>query len=569
MADPLQASNHSVNSKSVLENDLGQTRFDHQNNHSVNSRIVLFPDGTIAGIWTKGQSEPSFPERGTGYNYFDGSAWGPAPTGRIETIRAGWPSVAAWNGNGEIVVSHQGGPLPLVMNTRPVKGTGNWTENLIPIPAGCVGVMWPNMITNGPNNNYIHILACSFPAISGGAPYLGLDPALLYYRSLDGGATWDKAGIQIPGMDSTNYSFFLAETFAWGSPKGDTIYFAVGGSFTDTFIMKSTDNGETWTKITILGNVNKKIPDGTAYLPSWRSTDGAVTCEMDQNGVIHFASGIGGGSIEDSADNFIFDLNGLIYWNTTMPMLQDSLNLDTLDAHGQLLGYYSDGPNPGDTLNVVPGSRVGLTSRPQISVDELNNLFVIYSGITWQNPNPEGINYRHIFGRARFHDQTTWSTGPIDLNADSSCNGNEFNFAAMTKQISGDKLRILYQTSDQPGMASWSSAIPYHDNIIQYREIPYNAFLPIGTEENPAGRRNMVSQNYPNPANGLTYFNVNLDNAAHVVVDVSNVMGQKIMSNDKGILNAGMHKMTIDGNLLTSGIYFYTVTIGGESFVHR
>jgi len=388
-------------------------------------------------------------------------------------------------------------------------------------------------------------------------------------RSLDGGATWDKAGIQIPGMDSTNYSFFLAETFAWGSPKGDTIYFAVGGSFTDTFIMKSTDNGETWTKITILGNVNKKIPDGTAYLPSWRSTDGAVTCEMDQNGVIHFASGIGGGSIEDSADNFIFDLNGLIYWNTTMPMLQDSLNLDTLDAHGQLLGYYSDGPNPGDTLNVVPGSRVGLTSRPQISVDELNNLFVIYSGITWQNPNPEGINYRHIFGRARFHDQTTWSTGPIDLNADSSCNGNEFNFAAMTKQISGDKLRILYQTSDQPGMASWSSAIPYHDNIIQYREIPYNTFLPIGTEENPAGRRNMVSQNYPNPVNGLTYFNVNLDNAAHVVVDVSNVMGQKIMSNDKGILNAGMHKMTIDGNLLTSGIYFYTVTIGGESFVHR
>ena len=31
--------------------------------------------------------------------------------------------------------------------------------------------------------------------------------------------------------------------------------------------------------------------------------------------------------------------DGLIYWNSTMPLLNDSLDLDTLDAHGQLLGY--------------------------------------------------------------------------------------------------------------------------------------------------------------------------------------------------------------------------------------
>ena len=478
--NPHQLSNPSVNSKALLEDDLGTTRYDLQTNYAIQNRIKLFPDGTIAGTWTRGITETAFSERGTGYNYFDGTTWGPEPTSRIETVRTGWPSVDAWNASGEIVVSHQSAILPIVKNTRALKGTGNWTQVLIPKPVGCAGIFWPRMITNGPDNSYVHIITCSGPTANGGSPYLGMDPAFLYYRSLDGGATWDKLGIQFPGLNSSYYNGFSADTYAWGDPKGDTIYFAVGGAYSDTFIMKSTDNGETWTKIPILSNVNKKIPDGTTYLPPWKSTDGAVACEMDQNGVIHFASGIGGGFVDGGSNYITINYNGLIYWNTTMPMLQDSLDLDTLDAHGQLLGYYSDGPNPGDTLNTVTGYRVALTSFPQISVDAANNLYVIYSGVTWENPSPEGINYRHIFGRAKFRDKATWSSEPIDLNADLIYNGNEFIFASMAKRITGNKLHIIYQTANEPGTAvgtsGTSGAIPYHDNTIQYREIPISTF---------------------------------------------------------------------------------------------
>ncbi len=571
--NPLQAGNPSVNSKSALEDNLGQTRYDLQTNYAIQNRFYQFPDGTMAGAWTMGQAEASFPERGTGYNYFDGTNWGPEPTSRIETVRTGWPSVAAWNGTGEIVVSHQSASLPLVMNTRPVKGTGNWTQSLINPPPGCVGLFWPRMITSGPNNNYIHIITCNGPTANQGAPYLGMDPGILYFRSLDGGATWDKAGIQLPGIDSSNYTSFSADTYAWGSPKGDTLYFAVGGAYSDAFIMKSTDNGENWTKIPILGNASKKIPAGTTYLAPWKSTDGAVACEMDHNGVIHFSSGIGGGFIEGGSNYIMVNYNGLLYWNTTMPMMQDSLNLDTLDAHGQLLGYYSDGPNPGDTLNVVTSYRVALTSFPQISVDAANNLYVIYSGVTWKDPNPEGIHYRHLFGRAKFHDKMTWSADPIDLNDDITYFGQEFIFASMVKHISGDKLRLLYQTADQPGTAvgtsTGSSPIPYHDNIIQYREIPGSTFWPAGIEQNNRAGLNPVSRNYPNPVQGLTNINVSLDAPSAIVVEVANVTGQKILSYDKGVLGTGIHKVTLDGSSLMPGIYFYTVKINGESFVNK
>ncbi|MEI7981902.1 MAG: T9SS type A sorting domain-containing protein, partial [Bacteroidota bacterium] len=549
------------------------TRYDLQTNYSIQNRIFAFPDGTMAGTWTTSMQDASFSDRGTGYNYFNGTSWMPLVTTRIETVRTGWPSVAAWNGGGEIVVSHQLATTPILKVTRPVKGTGTWTQSTIPKPTGCAGIFWPRMITSGPSNNYIHIITCSGPTGNGGSPYLGLDPAFLYYRSLDGGATWDKLGIQLPGLDSSNYTSFSADQYAWGTPKGDTIYFAMGGAYSDTFIMKSTDNGETWTKIPILSNAHKKLPSGITYLAPWKSTDGSVACEMDQNGVIHFASGVGGGFISGGSQYININYNGLIYWNTTMPMLRDSLDLDTLDIHGQLLAYYQDGPNPGDTLQTVTGYRGALTSFPQISIDAANNLFVIYSGVTWQDPSPEGINYRHIFGRAWFHGHSNWSADPIDLNAGILYYGQEFVFAAMAKRISDPTLKLLYQTADQPGTAvgttGTTGAIPFHDNFIQYREIDCGIFIPGGIEDPSGKNKNLVSQNFPNPVKEITSFNINLDQASHVTLDICNIMGQKVVSLDKGIVNPGSHRMAIDASQLKPGIYFYTVRIGAETYTHK
>ena len=53
------------------------------------------------------------------------------------------------------------------------------------------------MITNGADHNTIHILALTY-----GSPYQGMVNALLYYRSQDGGQTWDINGELLDDINS-------------------------------------------------------------------------------------------------------------------------------------------------------------------------------------------------------------------------------------------------------------------------------------------------------------------------------------------------------------------------------
>jgi len=566
---PQQASNALTQSKAVLEDVIGETRYDAQSNASIDNRLVVWPDGTISAAWTKAQLETGYADRGTGYNYYNGSAWGPAPSTRIETLRTGWPTMDKWNGNGEIVMSHQSATAKMVKCTRPVKGTGSWTQSLINNPPPATGLLWPRVMTSGPTNNYVHMVVLTAPTGNGGVKYHGMDGALLYYRSLDGGSTWDKSAIILPGLDSLNYDGFGGDEYSWGTPHGDTIYFASCGSWIDAFIMKSNDNGETWTKIPVLSNAHKKLPTGTTSVMPFYVGDGACAVEMDHSGVIHMAFGKGGGYMAGSTKYIYVNVNGLIYWNTTMPMIQDSLNLDSLDAHGNLLGYYFDGPGPGDTLIATPPSyRVGISSWPQLSVDSYNNLYCLYNVVTPGNPSPDPFNYRHMWARAKFHNKTTW-TEMKDLNDGVLYLFSEYAFSNMAKTILNNTLHVFYQTSPQPGSAVQVTTIPVHDNNIEYRAIPVSTFWPTGIDGNKVVRQNFVGQNFPNPVNTTTSFTVSLDVAANVILEVSNIMGQKVMSLDKGFVNGGAQKFTIDCSQLTPGVYFYTVKINGESFTHK
>ncbi len=563
---PLQAGNLITNSKAALESTLGGSRYDMQTNQAISSRICLFPDGTMSGVWTQGFIDSNYPDRGTGYDYFDGTAWGPAPTARIEDVRTGWPCIQPWNGNGEIIVCHKAGTTDVLLEKRPVKGTGAWISSTILPPAGTTGIGWPRILTSGPNHNFIHMILITTPTGNGGTAYQGLDAALLYYRSPDGGVTWDKDAVILPQLTTADYDGFTPDTYAWGTAHGDTIYFALGAPYTDTFIMKSDDNGNNWTKIPVLSNANKKIPAGTTSLPEWKSSDGAMAVEMDHAGIIHAAFGVGAGYIDAGSKYIIGNYNGLVYWNTTMPMLQDSLILDTLDVHGQLLAYVSNGPGPGDTIIAVPFYRVSLSSFPQITVDEYNNLFFLWSAATPGDPSPDPYNYRHIWGRARTNN-TQWNP-PYDLNAGILYMFQEYVYQSVTKTIRNDNLEMIYQTSPQPGSNIADATIPVHDVTIEHRSVPIWMFL-VGIDKKDTAPNFNLGLGYPNPVKGMTNLDLTITSQSAVSVDVVNTMGRVIMKADKGTMPAGKHKITLDAGNFAPGIYFCTVTVSGNRVTRK
>ncbi len=41
------------------------------------------------------QFSTSYSDRGTGYNFYDGSSWDSYPNARLESSRGGWPSILA------------------------------------------------------------------------------------------------------------------------------------------------------------------------------------------------------------------------------------------------------------------------------------------------------------------------------------------------------------------------------------------------------------------------------------------------------------------------------------------
>lgn len=66
-----------------------------------------------------------------------------------------------------------------------------------------------------------------------------------------------------------------------------------------------------------------------------------------------------------------------------------------------------------------------------------------------------------------------------------------------------------------------------------------------------------LNQNYPNPFNPSTVIQFGLPDHSDVVLDVYNVIGQRVARLVNETTNAGWHEITFDASTLGSGIYIY------------
>jgi hypothetical protein len=210
-------SGESMPGQKLFDNTIiGTTWYDLQSYTNLMQRMWAYPDGTIGATWMSA-GQDLVPERGTGYNYFDGNAWGTATPHVGPADRMGWPSYAPWGPDGEIISQYRyvAGSGTINFYKRVNKGQGDWTETLLNPPAGN-SLVWHSMITSGENNEYIHLLAYTYDVA-----YQGQTNALLYYRSSDGGETWDIEGVVIDGLGPDYFPTIHSLTYSW---EYDRIY---------------------------------------------------------------------------------------------------------------------------------------------------------------------------------------------------------------------------------------------------------------------------------------------------------------------------------------------------------
>ncbi len=74
-----------------------------------------------------------------------------------------------------------------------------------------------------------------------------------------------------------------------------------------------------------------------------------------------------------------------------------------------------------------------------------------------------------------------------------------------------------------------------------------------------------LRQNYPNPFNPVTQIEYSLPQTGHVVLEVYNLMGQRVAVLANEVQNAGWHNVTFDASNLASGVYLYRIQAGNFS----
>ncbi len=83
-----------------------------------------------------------------------------------------------------------------------------------------------------------------------------------------------------------------------------------------------------------------------------------------------------------------------------------------------------------------------------------------------------------------------------------------------------------------------------------------------------------LADNYPNPFNPQTTIEYSLQKADHVAVNVYSLNGRLVQTLVNGYQSAGTHSVVFNGvdnagNVLSSGVYFYTLTSGNQTITKK
>lgn len=569
---------------------VGRTFYDLQTNASAARRVYLHNDGTVSVTWTTApEATANFPLRGSGWNYNGGSSFirqGDINGDRVETYRAGWPSIGILPNGQEYLIAHDAtnGGFRIAKNVS--KGSDVWTTGpAILTYAGGQRPIWNRTVNNG---NSMHMVCNFSDSSSPGDPRVislnGVRGPMLYSRSLDGGATWDKANTILPGYDSTRILTGGGDSYSIDI-NGNTVAIVVGGLGDDVTMWKSTDNGTTFTRIIVDSFPYAPFNGLKLALDTPQTNDGTVDVVIDNNGNCHVFWGVSRVLDDDTTDNgaySFFPATALLaYWSESSGLSQgiggvidEDLN-NTLDIEPGTWSALQSGQVPSSLGNVARNGNTSLVTMPSAGVDAQGRIFVTYSAPREKDVSIDNVNCRDVYivysedGGANWSDPQNVTQGQFLEDA----------FPTIARRVD-DFVHLTWQRDETPGTNLQNNATggnnqPIVENQIMYAAVPVAKIVNdeigqgpgVGLERIAEGNAEIfhVSQNYPNPFSNETTVIVYLTETTEVVLTVSNLLGQTVIQKNLGVFQAGNSEILIDASGLSAGAYTYTLSTGTYS----
>lgn len=559
---------------------IGATKYDLQTNASMGRRIIVHSDGTISAVWTTAPDD-QFQQRGSGYNYYNGTSWFSSSNQRIENQRIGWPSIGILPNGQEYVIGHYAtsGGFTIAKNTS--KGVNTFTTSPFILTQGQNKPIWGRAANNG---NIIHLICSYSDSAQVGekrAPTInGVFAPMTYSRSLDGGATWDIQHILLPGYDSTRILSGGGDVYSI-DVRDSIVAIVTGGVGDDVSVFKSTDNGTTFVKI---------IADSFRYAPyNFRkvtvdtpfTNDGGLDVVIDGNGNVHAFWSMIRIFDNDSTDDRLFFFNGIAaiaHWSEETMTTNIVISGDEFDRNGDatltITRETTVSASQATDLALNGSGRLGSTgliNTPNVGIDENGNMYMVFSMAVEGDVDINNVNFRDIFIVYSSDNGATWSE-PQDITKWAQ---NEEDFPCIARVVNGF-VHVIFQSDYLAGTNLQNNITGtgnhgVNDNEIYYAAIPVSEILnnQIGNNHglsiedvNNNAKLFVVSQNTPNPFSGETNVVVYLNTSTDIQVSVTNILGQTVYNEQYQSLPQGNHSIVINSNGWTPGVYFYTFKAG-------
>ena len=586
------------------DGELDYTTYDWQTNAAARTWTIQWPDNKINFAYTCAYDN-SFSDRGTGIGTYDynNDEWIPLG-GRIENEKTGFGSIARYKENGIVVAAH----TATMCGVYIIEDKDNITPNSTAATSyldPSYDPSWPNVMTSGANRDIIHVVVTANAAdgASTSVPGAeGVNNPIIYFRSMDGGQTWDKQNVILPFMGSEYGLDWGSNVCYWMETTEDNcLALVVNNAWSDCFVLRSYDNGETWEKTTFWHHPGITTTFDTWFMyPRWTSAQWGV------DGELCVAYEFNGSTGEPGSGSYYPAIGGVAFWSENLPYHGESLpqwgcdptnpkpmapgqpfimdsayiyediyaswwlwNDATHPMWDEYMGYLpaltDDGEVEPDPYNVTEFNiddfslhgayNCGCVGMPVLVKVPGSDADMVAVWIAMDENNMDGYGnyYFKLFSSCTFDGGRTW-THQVHLTNDFMYLYSECVYPQAA--IVGNIIAIAAQMDGETGTFVMGDDPDDSNNYYQGLTFDLSDLFPfVGV---PEVSHNTHMSLYPNPA--VEQLNVTLSQNDDIVI--YNIMGQSMM-NVEG--HVGFNSINISN--LNAGVYFISAGSDTKKFI--